>query len=127
MYDQWIRDHDCVAQQYNDCNDRAYELETARIKTLCEQHQIAAQQVVLEEQTAGQAAPVTAMNQIAQKPRRERPEHQARTKQVKRVSKGRHTFIQVIHYYTRLIDVTPKADRNDPQANRKSDPQAVKK
>ena len=100
MYDQWIRNHDCVAQQYNDCNERAYELGTARIKTLCEQHQIISQQVVLEEQSAGQAASVTAMNQIAQKPRRERPEHQARTKQVKRVNKGRHT------YYTQSIQTT---------------------
>ena len=114
MYDQWIRDHDCVAHQLNDCNNGAYKSETARIRTLCEQHQIAAHQVVLEEQTAGQAASVTAMNQLAQKPRRERPEHQARTKQVKRVGKGRQMT-------PRLIKVNPRMPTNEPHTV-KSDP-----
>ena len=95
MYDQWTRIHDCVAQQYNDCNDGAYERETARIKSLCGQHQTIQQQVELEEQSLGQAASATALNQLAQKPRRERPEKQARSKQFKRVNKGSHTITQI--------------------------------
>ena len=89
-YDQWVRTHDCIAEQYDLCNDRAYSRETERIFNLCQQHQNTQPVVQLEEQTAGQAASTLALTRIAQKPRRERPENQTKPKHTKRQYKGKH-------------------------------------